>query len=262
MELLLSDPYTYLDTYLLVFVRVLGMMLIVPVFSNKSVPYMAKVAFAIFLSMVIISAIPVQASVSSTDVVNFGLAVIIEFVTGYTMGFGAYMVFAVLSLAGQFIDMQIGFSMVNVFDPMSQIQLTITGNLYYYILMMIAIITHAHHYFIRALLYSFKVIPLGGMVISPALNTAIIGYMENFFILALRIGAPIFFVMLITNVVLGVLARAVPSLNMFVIGFPIKIIFGLVTIFIMLTSFATFSDILIGESEQQMRLIIEGMRPR
>ncbi len=258
----MSDPYTYLDSYLLVFVRVLGMMLVVPILSNRNVPYMTKVSFAIFLSMIIISAIPVEAPVSSTNVINFGLTVIIEFVTGYTIGFGAYMVFSILSLAGQFIDMQIGFSMVNVFDPLSQIQLTITGNLYYYILMMIAIITHAHHYFIRALLYSFKVIPLGGMVISPALNMAIIDYMSDFFVIALRIGAPIFFVMLITNVVLGVLARAVPQLNMFVIGFPIKILFGLVTIFIMLTTFSTFSDILIGESEQQMRLIIEGMRPR
>lgn len=258
----MSDPFTYLDSYLLVLVRVLGMMLIAPIFSNRNVPYMARVAFAVFLSMIIISAVPLKASVSSTEVVPFGMVVIIEFITGYTIGFGAYMVFSILSLAGQFIDMQIGFSMVNVFDPMSQIQLTITGNLYYYILMMIAIITNAHHYFIRALLYSFKVIPLGGMTISPALNTAIIAYMDSFFTIALRISAPIFFVMLITNVVLGVLARAVPQLNMFVIGFPIKIMFGLLTIFVMLTSFGTFSDILIGESEQQMRLIIEGMRPR
>lgn len=262
MELLLSDPFTYLDTYLLVFVRVLGMMLIVPILSNRNVPYMTKAAFAFFLSMVIMGAVSIETSVNSTDVVNYALQVTLEFITGYTIGFGAYVVFSILSLAGQFIDMQIGFSMVNVFDPMSQIQLTITGNLYYYILMMIAIITNAHHYFIRALLYSFEAIPLGGMVISPALNAAIINYMEDFFAIALRISAPIFFVMLITNVVLGVLARAVPQLNMFVIGFPIKIIFGLVTIFVMLTSFATFSDILIGESEQQMRLIIEGMRPR
>lgn len=262
MEMILSNPIGYLDTLLLIFIRVLGLLMMVPIFSNRNVPQMSKVALAIFTSMIVLSSTSLQAPVSSEDLVGYGLAVIMEFITGYTIGFGAYMVYSILSLAGQFVDMQIGFSMVNVFDPMSQIQLTITGNLYYYILIMITLITNAHHYFLRAFLESFTYIPLGGMVISPGLNESIIGFMNNYFSMALRIASPIFFVMLITNVILGVLARAVPQLNMFVIGFPIKILFGLSTIFVMMTVFSRISDELISVSQKQMLQMIEGMRPK
>lgn len=261
MELFFSDPYAYMDTFLLVFVRVLGMMIIVPILGNSGIPAMTRVAFALFLSLIVLNVTPAQAPVSSFEPVVFGVAVIVEFVTGYIIGFSAYVVYSILSLAGQFIDMQIGFSMVNVFDPMSQIQLTITGNLYYYILMMIAIVTNAYHFFIRALVRSFHLIPLGGMVLSPGLNNSLVGYMTNFFGIALRIAAPIFFVMLLTNVVLGVLARTVPQLNMFVIGFPLKIIFGLLTIYVTLMSFRSVSDLLIDESERQILEVIRGMRP-
>lgn len=261
MELLLSDPYAYLDAFLLVFVRVLGLLLIIPFFGNRSIPYMTKVALTLFISVIVISTLPVQASVSSTDPVNFALAVGKEFFVGFVLGFGAYMVFSVLSLTGQFIDAQIGFSMVNVFDPLSQIQLTITGNLYYYILILIVIVTNAHHLFIRALMDSFRIIPLGHFIMTPYLKDTIFDYFTTYFALALRFAAPVFFIMLITNVVLGVLARAVPNLNMFVIGFPIKIIFGLLTIYVTLTVFGSISEVMVDEASMLMRKIMEGLRP-
>lgn len=261
MDLLISDPYQYLDTFLLVFVRALGLLLIVPVLGNRNVPYIAKISFAFFLSLIVISTQTFELNVSSGDAVNFGIAVIIEFITGWLMGFSAYVVFSIMSLAGQFIDAQIGFSMVNVFDPMSQIQLTITGNLYYYMLIIIVVVTNAHHYFIRSLMDSYHMIPLGGMIITPSLYNSLVEYMTTYFGLALKIASPIFFVMIITNVVLGILARTVPQLNMFVIGFPIKIMFGLLTIYITLSVFANVSDLIISESEQLMREVVKGMMP-
>jgi len=261
MALLLSDPTTYLDIFLLVLVRVLGLLLMVPILSNRSVPYVTKIAFAFFLTMIIVSTKEFTLIVSSGNVVSYGTLVIKEFVVGWLIGFGAYMVFAVLSLAGQFIDAQIGFSMVNVFDPMSQIQLTITGNLYYYVMIIIAVIVNAHHFFIRALLDSFIIIPLGTLNLSEGLYRTVVDFITQYFSLALQIAAPIFFIMIITNVVLGILARTVPQLNMFVIGFPIKIMFGLLTVYLTLFVFSWISDSLIGESERLMRDIIEGMGP-
>lgn len=262
MALLLSDPYLYLDSFLLVFIRILGFMLIAPFYGNGNVPNMAKIAFTFFLSVIIVSTSVIVAPVSSGDLVGYAMVAIIEFGTGVLLGFSVYMMYSILSLAGQFIDMQIGFSMVNVFDPLSQIQLTITGNLYYYMLMMVTLITNAHHYFLRNLVKSFMVIPLGGAVLSPDLYDSLIEGMSMFFSLALQVASPVFFVMLITNVILGILARAVPQLNMFVIGFPIKIMLGLLTIFIMLTAFSLISDRVIGESEMLMREVVNGLAPK
>ncbi|MDF1616812.1 flagellar biosynthetic protein FliR [Petrocella sp. FN5] len=262
MQLLLSDPYMFLDALLLVFVRALGLLLIVPVFGNRSVPYMAKIAVTFFLSVILLATIPFELTVSSTDVVNFAAIVVKEFLIGWLIGFGAYIVFSIVTLSGQFIDAQIGFSMVNVFDPASQIQLTITGNLYYYLLIMITLMTNAHHMFLRALINSYHLIPLGEMSLSNQLYSSIVEYLHMYFVLALQIASPIFFVMIITNVVLGVLARAVPQLNMFVIGFPIKILLGLITIYLTLALFSIISDVLIGDAEKLMQDIIEGLMPR
>lgn len=262
MNLLLTDPYQYLDVFLLVFVRTLGLLLIIPILGNRVIPYMVKISFSFFITLIAISTITFSPPVSSFDAVNFGLVVILEFITGWLLGFVVYMIYSVLSLAGQFVDMQIGFSMVNVFDPMSQIQLTITGNLYYYVMIIIVVVTRAHHFFIRALLDSFVLIPLGEFTLSPLLNDSMLQAMSNYFSMALRIAAPIFFVMIITNVILGILARTVPQLNMFVIGFPVKILLGLFTIVLTLSFFSVISDMLIGRSETLMRDVIEGMRPR
>ncbi len=83
----------------------------------------------------------------------------------------------------------------------------------------------------------------------------------RFFLLALQVAAPIFFVMLVTNVVLGILARAVPQLNMFVIGFPIKIILGLFILYFTMALFDNVAEIIIRELKIMMDMLIRGMAP-
>lgn len=261
MDLLLSNPYNYLDTFLLVFVRAISLFMIVPIYSNKNIPIMVKIGLAFFISTIIINIVAVSAPVPSTDVVGYALIVIKEVFVGWIIGLGAYIAFSIMALAGQFIDYQIGFSMVNVFDPLSQIQFTITGTLYYYLLLLITLITNSHYYFFKAISLSYKLVPLGSVTLSSSLYDSFISFFNEFIIISLQIASPIFFVMLITNVVLGILARTVPQLNMFVIGFPIKILLGLAVIFITLNLFPTISDIVIGKMINFVDTLIKGMMP-
>jgi len=101
MDLLLNDPYAYLDVFLLVFIRVLGLTLITPFFGNRSVPYMAKVSLTLFTTLMVITVIDLDITVSSSDIIGFAVVAVIEFLTGFAVGFGIYMVFSILSLAGQ-----------------------------------------------------------------------------------------------------------------------------------------------------------------
>lgn len=263
MELLMSDPYAYVDALLLVFVRILGLFLAVPFFSNRTVPYMTKIGLAFFISVIIINVIDIQDVVASTDIVNFMLAVGSEFIIGWLIGFSAYIAFSSLVLAGQFIDQQIGFAMVNVFDPLSQVQLSITGNLYYYLVLLITLATNAHFYFIRGIVVSFDYIPVGVLNIhGGGLYEAVTGktgFYTQFFILALRIAAPFFFVMLVTNVVLAILARTAPSMNLFVIGFPIKLLLGISLLFITMTVFPGVADMVVEHSNSFMDQVIRGL---
>lgn len=261
MDLLLSNPYEYLDSFLLVFVRAISLLMIVPIFSNRNIPVITKIALAFFISTVIINIVPLSTPVPSTNVIGYALVVLKEVFVGWMIGLGAYIAFSIMALAGQFIDYQIGFSMVNVFDPLSQIQFTITGTLYYYLLLLITLVTNSHYYFFKAITLSYKLIPLGDVSLSSSLYDSFISFFNEFVIIALQIASPIFFVMLITNVVLGILARTVPQLNMFVIGFPIKILLGLAVIFITLNLFPTINNIVIDKMMNYVDTLIKGMMP-
>lgn len=261
MDLLLSSPYEYLDAFLLIIVRTLGMMIMMPFLSNRNIPQMTKVGVSIFISMILINVIPIDLLVSSSQPLEFAIYVVKEFIAGWLLGFSAYTVFAILTLAGQFIDYQIGFSMVNVFDPMSQTQITITGNLYYFVFLLIFLMTRSYFFVFKGLKESFIYIPLGQMTLSPSLYNSFIDFFNEFFLTALQIAAPIFFVMLVTNAVLGILARTVPQLNMFVIGFPIKIILGLFVLYLTMYLFDNVADIIIDKFLNLMEAFIKGMTP-
>ncbi len=261
MDIILTNPYTYLDTLLLVFIRVTSSMIIMPFLSNRSIPVIAKIGLSFFCSIIMIHLVPPLVITSQMSLIDFTVLIIKEFITGWMIGFGAYIVFAILTLAGQFIDYQIGFSMVNVFDPMSQTQITITGNFYYFTFLLIFLVTRSYAYFFQALKTSYQFIPIGQIMPSDVLYTSFIGYFNTFFLLALQIAAPIFFVMLVTNVVLGILARTVPQLNMFVVGFPIKIILGLFVLYFTFAIFGTVADIIIRELKVIFDMLIRGMAP-
>lgn len=261
MNVLMSDPARYLDVFLLVFVRTISIFIATPVLSSRNIPAMAKVGFSIFLSLIVISIYPLELEVSSEDTVYFVVALIKEFLVGWIIGFASYLVFNIMSLAGQFIDSQIGFSMVSVFDPLSQIQFSVTGSLYYYLLVIMTLATHSHYYFIKALVLSFELIPLNGMVLTTELHYAMISFLNVFFAIAMQIAAPFFFVIIILDVVLGILARSEPQLNMFVIGFPIKIFMGLIVLLLTIGLFTFVSDRVLSELMKLLDKVIRGMIP-
>ncbi len=241
-----------IGTFVLIFLRIFGMVVIAPIFRNRNVPYIVKIGFIFLLSNILITRMSL-APVAIEDGLLFALIMAKELFIGAVIGFSSYLVFSVLIMVGQFIDMQIGFSMVSVFDPMNRTQITITANFYYYVLILIALVSNLHHFLLRALLDSFELIPIGSLVFNVDVGNNFIYYMTRYFELTLSFAAPIVFVTLITNVVLGILARVVPSLNMFVIGFPLKIFFGLATILVMITAFSTLGDTLMTDSQRLIR---------
>ena len=261
MELLLSDPYTYLDAALLIFVRIVSFLIILPFLGSNNIPNIAKIGLSFFITMIMVNVAPIDAVASSTQPVVFAIAVAKEFFIGWMLGFAVYLAFSILTLAGQFIDYQIGFSMVNVFDPLSQIQFTVTGNLYYFLLLLVVITSRSHYLFIDALKKSYQLIPLGGAVLNPILYDAFLEFLITFFIIALQIAAPFFFVMLIVNAVLGILARTTPQLNMFVIGFPIKILLGMFVLYLTIYMFDGVSDKVIHETMDLLDSFLKGMMP-
>ena len=217
-----------LDSFLLLFGRLSGLFLIAPILSSRMLPVRLKVLIIAMLAATLSYVIPLQnslASISSPGL--FIAALVIELVVGYTIGFVCYIVLAAIQTAGQLMDMQMGFAIVNVVDPSSGTQIPLMGNLTQTIALMVYLAINGHHYLIQALVQSYQVIPVMGLSMNHRLMdwmTEIIVYM---FIIAVKLAAPLVIAVLTSDIAMGFIARTVPQMNVFIVGLPLKILLGL-----------------------------------
>jgi flagellar biosynthetic protein FliR len=176
--------------------------------------------------------------------IGYSIIVMKEAVTGLLIGLGANFCTTIVAFAGQIADMEMGLSMVSLFDPSTKQQTTITGVYYNYMVLLLLVISGLHQYLLKALAETFTLIPVNGAVIdSESLLQALISFMSNYIIVGFRICLPIFAVMIILNAVLGVLAKVSPQLNMFAVGIQMKVLTGLCILYVttaMLPSVANF----------------------
>ncbi|MDF2820710.1 MAG: flagellar biosynthetic protein FliR [Clostridiales bacterium] len=248
------------EIYLLIVIRVVSMLAIAPIFGMRNVPRMFKLGMCIFISVVLINVVPVPELVYS-DFITFGLIIIKEILVGIVIGFSAYAATVIISLAGQLIDQQIGFSMVSVLDPMSQVQLSVTANFYYYVLLLLMLATNIHYFIISALVDSFTLIPIGGAVINPSIYSDFISFVTDYILIGFRISLPIFGSILLLDAVLGILAKTVPQINMFVVGMPLKALCGLLVLLVTVGLMPTISDFIFNEMIDVMQKMINGLSP-
>ena len=192
----------------------------------------------------------------------FGYAVIVlrEGITGLLMGFAANICNSIILFAGNIIDMDIGLSMAQEFDPMTNSQVTITGNLYQYLLLLMMVVTNMHHYVLRALIDSYQVIPVNGQVFQwDSLAESMTTYMADSFVIAFRIVLPVFACMMILNCILGIMAKVAPQMNMFAVGMQMKVLLGLTVLFLTVMMLPGISDFVFKEMKRMIVSMIEGM---
>jgi flagellar biosynthesis protein FliR len=248
-----------IEVFILILVRITAFMVVAPFFSLKDVPQKVKVGFSLFFSIIIFETIP--ADINYDGVIGYAGLVISEAMVGLVIGFLTNISYYILNFAGQLIDMEIGFSMVNELDPTTNIQTTITSNLYSYFVMLMMLVTNLHHYLITAMVDTYKVIPVGGAIIRPNLYLLMLKFIKEYFIIGFRIVLPIFAGMLIVNSILGILAKIAPQMNMFVIGFQLKIIVGLLILYILVLYLANVSDFIFNEMFTMMKSAIDAFSP-
>lgn len=216
------------DAILLVLVRMSGLFILSPVFGRQNMPALFKVGFAFFLTLIYVSASNNLAIDYKDSMVLYVVFVAKELAVGIIMGYVTYIIMSGIYLAGQIIDNQVGFGYANVLDPITNIQVPLTSNFYYTYIILIFLLINGHHMIIRALFYSFSVIPIGQLTFTSDVIAELGGLMAEMFSIALRISAPIIAAVFIADVVLGVLSKTIPEMNVFMLGMPIKIFLGFI----------------------------------
>ncbi|MFW5962085.1 MAG: flagellar biosynthetic protein FliR [bacterium] len=231
LEQILSN-YAY--TFLLIMARYSGIFIITPVLGSNVIPIRVKVSFSFFLAVVTAPLIEKVAFPNHSLIIISNVTR--ELGIGFILGFVLFLAFISIQLAGSFIDLRIGFAMVNIIDPLSGMTAPLTGQLKNIFATLIFLIIDGHHVIIQALHYSFEKVPLGKMVLTDSSIAFLLRLIGDIFIISFQIALPIIGALFIADVVFGFLARSMPQMNIFMIGLPVKIILGII-ILILSTGF-------------------------
>ena len=255
----LSIETLKLEAFLMVLVRIACFVAIAPVFGHKSINARLRVLIAACIALTVFVAMDPNMPEYST-VFGFTFLLIKEAAVGLSLGFISSLVMAIITMAGEFIDREIGFSMAQSFDINTGAMTTITANLYDKLIYLIILITNLHYYILKAVVRSFEVIPLGNFKLNiPFMYTQVIGFVVEFFIIGFRIAMPIFIAATILNIILGVMTKSSPQMNMFAIGIQMKIILGMLTLAIMIMFIPNITNYLMEKMDGMISSLLGGM---
>lgn len=256
----MSFTIEYLESIILVFVRVTSIVVVAPFFSASEIPRRIKGIIAFFFTLIVMNTIDYTA-VQYENIFSYASLVLKESITGILIGLGSRLCLYILNFSGHMVDMEIGFSMVQEMDPTTNVNSTVTANFYTYVFMLFFLVSDMHYFIIDALFDSYKLIPVGGAVFRMDLYSIMLDYIVSFFIIGFRIILPIFCCILVINIVLGILAKIAPQMNMFVIGMQLKVFIGLFLVFITLQLFAGVADFLFEEMHTLTNYFIQSLKP-
>lgn len=249
--------------FLLIFCRITSFFVVAPILSARNVPNSFKIALGFMISVIVYLAYGFGETVP-TDV-TYVLLIVREILAGVLMGFIVYLFFVIVQISGALIDMQMGFGMANIVDPMTGASAPLTGNFKYWVLLVIFLSMNGHHYMLNALMHSYEWMPLSNDLFARIHDGSISEFVTKTVVMAFMLGfqlaAPVVVSMFLTDVGLGFLAKTAPQFNVFVIGMPLKILVGFLILLLTMPSVTTLFSYLFSEmfgSLEQLLAIVKG----
>lgn len=248
------------EYFLLILVRITAFMVVAPFFGLSSTPGRVKIGFSALVSILLYQVILPKTGLSYSGVFDYSAIVVKEAIVGLMIGYAGSICNTIILTAGKLIDMNIGLSMATEYDPMTKTQASVVANMYNYFVLLLLVVSNMHHYIFRALVDSCTVIPLGNATFHmDYLLESMTRFMTDTFIIAFRIYLPVFAVTMIVNCILGILAKVAPQMNMFSVGMQIKLLVGLVAMFVTVFLLPSVSNMIYKEIKAMTILFIKGM---
>lgn len=245
----------YFTALILVFLRLISFFTIATGLFPKGTPPMAKIGVAIILSYIILPGVDFSQINSISNMIVFMANCISEVVTGIILGFITELCFMAAKFAGNMMDLQSGLAMASMFDPNSNSNATLIERLLYWISLVIFFIVDGHHILILQLIESFKWVTLGKFILFQGSAGIIIEAFISFFIIGFKMAIPIILIVVITDLVLGLMSRTVPQLNVMILGLPLKILISLASFLFAMPIFLN----LIGDAFSVMTEVFKGI---
>lgn len=205
--------------------RVVGLMTLAPGLSLQHAPAQVRVLLAVALAAVV-APIASDGVEVPDEPLRFIALCLVELGVGLAMGFVAAMVLEALRFGGEVLDLQMGLRAGELFDPASGTRSGLLSTAYYMVALVLFVSVNGHHWLLRGLAASFTIVPVGTATLGSAL-TGLVGDLGTCMLsMGLRIAAPVMAALLLADLALGLVARAVPQINVFLVGIPGKIAVG------------------------------------
>jgi len=224
--------------FIVVLLRLSGIMFTAPIFSNNNIPVRIRGFVVLVLSLVSFPPLAengiLPAPETFVELVSIGIG---EVVIGTSIGFMVRLVFTIFRVSGQFYSIQMGFGIINVFDPLAETSVPIISQLKSVIISMLFLIIDGHHFVLEAIFQSYRWIPTIHHIDIQLISQQFIEQFNGVFRFGFMIGMPLIGVVFLMTISLGILSKLAPQMNVMVIGFAVKVLVGLITFVLLAPAF-------------------------
>ena len=243
--------------FFLIAMRMSGFIFLNPVLGRRNIPSIAKTGLALVLSVLIYTAEGGGASDFTVDSsLEFAVLLLKEFAVGFLLGFIMELMDMIFTFAGTVMDFQMGISMAQVYDPQSGVQISLTGKILQIYYMLIFFAVDGHLVLMRILLNAGELVPYGQVAIST--NAADMA-MEIFYdcvILAVKLSFPLIAFEFILEIVVGVLMKINPQVNIFILSIQLRLLCGFIMMIILVDPINSFIGDVISDFMKYMSRIL------
>lgn len=231
----------FIGQYLWPFIRIGAMFMAAPVIGARTVTARVRVLLALFVTILVSPLIEVPTGIELLSIESF-MMIANEVLIGLALGFSFQVVLHIFVLAGQFIAMKMGLGFASMNDPSNGITVTVLSQFYLLLSTILFLIFDGHLLLIALVVESFTSFPVGGAGIGPDQFIQVAGMGSWMFSAALVVVLPLFTAMLVINMAFGIMNRSAPQINVFTVGFPITLIFGLLFMWLSLIVFLPYFE--------------------
>ena len=229
---------TIISGLLTISVRLTGLMLFAPFFGSSVIPARIKAVLVLALTFLLFPAVGIHVAPASLS--EWPLLILSEFVVGIGMGIATNIVFEAAQLAGQVLGMQMGYSLVNLLDPQTQVDTTVMAMFYQSIVMLLFLQMDVHMWLLRAVGNSYRYVPAGTARLNGLFTLAVLKTVGQIFALGIQIAAPVLAATLAADIILGLLGKASPQMPLMLLGPAVKSLLG---IFILIATLKYWPDL-------------------
>ncbi|GAG21736.1 unnamed protein product, partial [marine sediment metagenome] len=237
--------------------RITGIVILMPFFGSDNVPRLVKIGLSLMITMILVPTLDISKVALPEDLLSYTVMIGREMLVGMVLGFISMIIFHGIQFAGDLLGFQMGLRIGNIIDPMSEEQISVIGSMQNLLAVLIYIGMSWDHFLFKAMAASFQVIPVSGVVFQEQLIWELLRMSAAIFVISIKMGAPILAALFLADVSLGFIARTAPQINVFIIGFPVKVGLGIFLLGVSMPFFAYVFGKLVHQMQNNIMIALK-----